>query len=40
MMSFMILQGTFQKALWSGTEVAVKKLNEGVLVDEDKVCCP
>lgn len=31
-------QGTFHIASWRGIQVAVKKLGEEVLVDEDKVC--
>ena len=30
-------QGTFHLASWRGIGVAVKKLGEGVIVDEDKV---
>ena len=30
-------QGTFHLASWCGIDVAVKKLGEGVIVDEDKV---
>lgn len=30
-------QGTFRMASWRGIQVAVKKLGEEVLVDEDKV---
>lgn len=32
-----MLQGTFHIASWRGIEVAVKKLGEGVIIDEDKV---
>ncbi|KAG9448141.1 hypothetical protein H6P81_014269 [Aristolochia fimbriata] len=32
-----ITKGTFQIALWRGTQVAVKKLREDFLTDEDKV---
>ncbi|XP_057429746.1 integrin-linked protein kinase 1 [Lotus japonicus] len=32
-----ISKGTFCSALWRGTEVAVKKLGEDVLIDEEKV---
>ncbi|XP_068640579.1 serine/threonine-protein kinase 12-like [Aristolochia californica] len=32
-----ITKGTFRIALWRGTQVAVKKLEEDVLTDEDKV---
>ncbi|XP_068665596.1 serine/threonine-protein kinase 12-like [Aristolochia californica] len=32
-----ITKGTFRIALWRGTQVAVKKLGEDVLTDEDKV---
>jgi hypothetical protein len=34
---FLKCQGTFCSALWRGTEVAVKKLGEDVISDEEKV---